>query len=178
MGNRITNKKVNADSLKMSNGGTSVLMSVLALSACDTAVSGWEKRFAQWIVEKDQDYRGLGAVGFDISNIGWRSDGFDQQKQFVLNVIDIAMNRHRWDALYYDPPFVKQNLKQFRDMIEAFHQEHIDPGHVWPLDDEGMAIALCYKHHVYLHVAGCILCNDEPRESDSPTPSSHAGDSH
>jgi hypothetical protein len=162
MGNRITNKQVNDNSLKMSNGWTSVIMAVLALSACDAAELAWEKRFAQQMVYTDQSYRGRGTVGFDISEIGWNPEGFEEQKQHVLKVIDKAINEHRWKDLSYSPPpeMTKGFLKQFRDLIGAFQQQHIVPEHTWSLDDKDLDISLCLRHHVYLNIAGCIICND------------------
>jgi hypothetical protein len=161
MGNRITNKQVNTDSLKMSNISTSAFMCVLALSACDTAESGWEKHFAQSIVDKDQSYRGSGTVGFDICEIGWTHEGFEEQKLYVFKVIDMAMNEYRWDDLGYTS-FIKEWLKQFKELIGSFQKQHINPAFAWPLNDEGLDITLCPKHLVYLNIAGCIICNDQP----------------
>lgn len=161
MGNVITNQKVNADFLRMSNSATSAFASVLALNACDAAQSAWEKRFAQWVVDLDQSYRGVGMASFDISEIGWNTENFEQQKQHVLKVIDLALNQHRWSALYY-VPVIKDQLQQFRDMVALFQPQHIDLSQLWSLDDESITIALCPKHEVYLNPAGCILCNNEP----------------
>ena len=41
-------------------------------------------------------------------------------KDFVLRTVDLALSRHRWDELGYDPPFAQDYLRRFRRMVEGF----------------------------------------------------------
>src|SRR5262245_49071804 len=119
MANRISNKKADK-SFKITNAATSVLMSVLLLAGSDLAQTTWEKEFVTWLAGHDQDIFGLGTVGFDIDEIAWDPHRFIEQKAFLLNVIDAALQRHRWDVLTYDPPYVHMDLASFRDLIEPY----------------------------------------------------------
>ena len=162
MGNRITNHNVNTESVKLSNGATSVLMSVLALSASDKAATDWEKQFASWIALRDQSVLGLGIVGFDISDFGWSTKEFDTQKAFVLSAIDLALQHHRWEVLSYKPAeFMDDVIRQFRELIAAFGAQHIVPERdgQWKFDDF-ISSEMCPVHGVYKHLGGCLLCND------------------
>jgi hypothetical protein len=96
MANSITNDA----SLKMSNGGTSVFLSVLLLAGSDFAESEWEKHLMYWLAEKDI---GGGVVGFDVAEIPWRSSTFYEQKQFVLEMIGRASQQYRWNVIECDP---------------------------------------------------------------------------
>src|SRR5262245_16778192 len=125
MGNRIWNRKT-GDSLKMQNGATDVLISVLILAGSDLAETVWEKEFVTWLGGRDQSVFGLGNVGFDIDDIAWDPDRFHEQKAFVLAVIDTALRRHRWEMLDYDPPHVHIDLAALRILVEKYTIEMVE----------------------------------------------------
>lgn len=108
--------------LSLSNGGTAVFVDVLMLAVSDLADSVWEYRFATLLTLQDQGVMGRGAVGFDLEDIDWgRSPGeWAAAKGFVLRVLDLALRRHRWDELGYEPPFAEGYLRQYRETVEAF----------------------------------------------------------
>jgi hypothetical protein len=54
--------------IRMSNGLTSVFVSVLALAASELAETDRPRGFAVWFASHDQLY-GLGMVGFDTSEL-------------------------------------------------------------------------------------------------------------
>ena len=85
--------------IQFSNGSTSVLLSTLLLAGSDTAESEWEIKLMQFLAGRDQNVFGFGMVGFDLGDIGWERERFDEQRAFVLQVADLALDRHRWDAL-------------------------------------------------------------------------------
>lgn len=104
MGNIISADKLGDPShLRMSNGSMTVLATALLLAGSDLAKSPWEIDLVRFLAERDQDVFGLGMVGFDLADIAWTRDGFAEQKCFLLEMIDLAQRRHRWETLSYDP---------------------------------------------------------------------------
>ena len=163
MGNHFTNEKAVVEALQLSNSATQVLLDVLTISASDLATTQWEKRFAVWVAEHDQTIRGLGIAGFDVDEIGWTVDEFENQKVFTLKAIDMALQEHRWNTLPYSlnsPTGMKEQIKKFRGLVEAFNLQFIDRANSWLLDGE-YTPNFCQKHQVYMHEHGCIICNAE-----------------
>jgi hypothetical protein len=159
MGNLITNNKAGDLDLKLSNGGTSVLLSVLLLSGSDLAETEWEKELVTWLAGRDQNILGLGVVGFDIAEFAWSKADFPAQKAFLLKMIDLALTKHRWDALDYDPPYAQDYLRDFRKLVEAYLAEYVEQKEWdWWLKPE--EFAKCPKHLVFMHEEGCTICND------------------
>ncbi|MFF2008835.1 hypothetical protein ACFVWY_07120 [Streptomyces sp. NPDC058195] len=151
-------------SLSMSNGSTDVFVDVLMLAVSALAGSVWEYRFATLLNAQDQSAVGRGTVGFDLEEIDWgRSPGERAAaKDFVLRVLDLALLRHRWNELDYDPPYAERFLRQYREMVEAF-----DPADADPRDDtfpgpEEAFMASCVRHRVLCAPAywdTCVFCN-------------------
>ncbi|MGW2180793.1 hypothetical protein ACWCXX_22425 [Streptomyces sp. NPDC001732] len=139
--------------LYLTNGSTEVFVDVLVLAVSDLAETVWEHRFAALLCRQDQWAMGRGMVGFDLEDIDWgRSPRErDAAKDFVLRVLDLALRRHRWDELDYDPPFAEDCLRRYREMVEAF-----DPAGIAPEDrdhdcfptPEEAATAMCVRHRV------------------------------
>lgn len=159
MGNLITNEK-NGEYLQLSNGGTSVLISVLLLSGSDVAETQWEKDFVAWLAEHDQSLLGLGMCGFDLNDIAWTNNDFMQQKIFVLKIIHKAMKKHRWTVLGYEPPYVGESLVKLRDMVDHFQQSHVGKDREWELHFKADPPRKCPKHAVFEHHNGCYICLD------------------
>ncbi|MET9379647.1 hypothetical protein ABZY09_00815 [Streptomyces sp. NPDC002928] len=108
---------------------------------------------------------GRGAVGFDLTELG-RGGSEElraEAKGFVLRVLDLAVRRHRWDELGYEPPFAAQYLRRFREIVEAFEPPaSAPPSDVLP--EEG-AIASCVRHRVLSALPywdGCVFCHTWP----------------
>lgn len=154
----------------MSNGLTSVLLEVLALAGSDLAVSPWEKRLVYWLVCHDQDRSGLGCVGFDVVEMGFSEEGFYDQKAFVLSLVDAALRRHGWGRLSYTPreDTTFDALRQLAHLVDELPSSALAP----PLPDDTwvpseLPGAKCELHEVYLHEAGCIVCNGAPTDTPS-----------
>ncbi|MEU7164169.1 hypothetical protein AB0A70_05925 [Streptomyces morookaense] len=155
----------------MSNGGTAVFVDVLTLAVSELADEPWHYRFASLIALQDQNLMGRGNVGFDLEDIDWGPSPQEQRdaKGFVLRVIDLALARHRWDELGYEPPYAAQYLKAFRAMVEAY-----DPatpacglGRPFPAVEEA-ALASCVRHRVLTGLPfwdGCTFCHAESMNS-------------
>jgi hypothetical protein len=149
----------------MSNGVTSVFFDVLCLAACGLAASDWEKRLAYFLVQHDPSRIGLGTADLDVAELGWTPSNFEEERRFVVAVVDRALAKSGWERLGFEPRLesIIPTLERLRQMVVAFPRSAI-PGpdvYTWKPDElppEGE----CEVHDVYLHELGCILCNDEP----------------
>ena len=164
MGNLIHyDARPDLEAVQMNNGHTSVVISVLAIAASRLAKTDHEKEFAVWLAEHDQGVLGTGVVGFDIDEIPWSVEHFAEDKAFLLGVIEAAIARTGWEVLDYAPreDWVVASLREFRVLVDAFSADHIvaDESHAWPYG-RPTRFALCDEHRVYLHVEGCVVCND------------------
>jgi hypothetical protein len=145
----------------MSNGLTSVFVSVLALGASELAKTDRQREFAAWFASHDQRVYGPGTVGFDVSELPWLLDTFGGDRGFVLQGIRAAKARVGWERLGYEPrgEWVQHCLDQFRAMVEAFSIEHAagSEAAVWRYG-RPTRLVLCPVHRVYQHEHGCALC--------------------
>ncbi|MEU5086382.1 hypothetical protein [Streptomyces sp. NPDC021356] len=152
------------DGLYLSNGGTATFMDVLMLAVSALVEEPWDYRFAALLALQDQNVVGRGAVGFDLEDIDWGASPEEQarNKDFVLRVIDLALDRHRWDELDYDPPFVADYLRDFRTMVAAYTLASRDERSPMAFPDhEEAATASCARHRVLSalpHWEGCVFC--------------------
>lgn len=155
--------------IPMSNGLTDVFINVLVLSGSRLARSDSEKQLVVWLAERDQSRVGMGAVGFDIGEMPWDSERFDEYKAFLLNTIRGAERRLGWETLDYSPNenMIFPVLKKFYESVNAFGAEDIVPGVL----DEWLASAEdhdpvrrgfpeCEKHGILLSCFGCQVCNN------------------
>ncbi|MBJ6762827.1 hypothetical protein JGU66_18845 [Myxococcaceae bacterium JPH2] len=174
MGDHITNDLApGAPYVHASNGTLATFFDVLTLAATARARTKWELQLALWLAESDQTILGLGMVGFDVSALGWTLEAFDAQKRFLLEVIDAAMAREGWERLPFqldDATGVLTLLRQVREMVEQFPREAIPTPQVktWRWHEGLPEYGRCELHHVYLHAAGCILCNEAPLDASMP----------
>ncbi|MFF2652979.1 hypothetical protein [Streptomyces sp. NPDC058045] len=150
--------------LYLSNGGTEVFVEVLMLAVSDLAEDEWDHRFAALLSWQDQSVMGRGTVGFDLGDIDWGESPVERarSKEFVLRAITLALSRHRWDELGYQPPFAQDYLLQFRAMVESFTPaDGSSSGSGFPSPEE-RAIASCARHRILSalpHWEGCIRCH-------------------
>jgi hypothetical protein len=149
--------------LYMSNGGTEVFVEVLMLAVSALACREWDFRFAGLIARRDQVVFGLGAVGFDLEEIDWGVPPAEHavNKEFVLSTVDLALSRHRWDELGYDPPFAEGYLRDFRQMVEAFDPSTAVPDpRIFPATEDVTPFS-CARHRVLvplLAYPACVFC--------------------
>jgi hypothetical protein len=156
----------------MSNTLTTVFISVLALSGLYLAKSTREKEIVMWLSEHDYAVCGLGTYGFEITEMPWVKQSFDEEKEFVLKMIDGALKKVRWELLDYEPfeESVFKALNEFKNLILMIESNDVreDEYYTWkgygdinpllkPLD----GFPKCKKHGVYLHFGGCVICNDK-----------------
>ncbi|MEU7244103.1 hypothetical protein [Streptomyces sparsogenes] len=163
------------DSFSLSNGGTDVFLDVLTLAVSDLARDAWDYRFAALLTLQDQNVMGRGAVGFDLGEIDWGTTGAERAraKRFVVRAAELALRRHRWEELGYEPPYAEGYLRRFKAMVEGYEPEAHDPAAhdpaagpavrhegLFPGADEA-AVASCVRHRVLSALPfweGCRFC--------------------
>lgn len=164
MGNFV---KFGDEFIKMSNGLTAVIIDVLTLAGSRLARTDDEKRMIIWLAEKDQNIIGMGTVGFDICEMPWNTERFEDNKQFMLKVIEAAANRTDWDKLDYQPneELIFEALNNFAKLISQVTAENIDENAVreWSEASENY-FPKCSKHGTLLTCFGCIICNAYTKE--------------
>lgn len=170
MGNIISrNDKIpKSASISMSNGLTSVFISVLGLSGSRLAQRDDEKRLIVWLLEKDQSAVGIGTVGFHISEMPWNEADFEKNRRFLLSVIDGVKDKLGWDTLDYQPSesLLLPCIEQFELFIKQITLAEVDGKAIqeWLAATESDTILdkfpKCPKHKVFLTCFGCHVCND------------------
>ncbi|NRT72110.1 hypothetical protein BJV40_002126 [Clostridium beijerinckii] len=106
--------------IHMSNGTTSVFITVLGLSGTRLAKTDDEKKLLVWILEKDQSKCGIGTVGFAISEMPWMKENFENQKTFMLEVVKGVKEKLGWENLDYTPneKIIFPCISTFSDMVK------------------------------------------------------------
>lgn len=170
MGNLILNRKTGRY-LKMNNSWTDIVYSTLLLSGSELAKSNWEKELMIWIAEHDQAWVGLGISGMDINDFGWTVTEFDHQKEFVLKIIDNALNQRTWTRLPYRPieDVLINLLNEFKALVKEFRPDDIITTEKrWRRKPNPSDLnRMCNIHSIYLHKLGetddkcCFICNDK-----------------
>lgn len=157
------------NSLKMSNGLTAVFIDVMTLAGSRLAQSDDEKRLIVWLAEKDQSVVGIGTVGFDIRKMPWNTERFEENRRFMLDVIEAAENRTAWDKLDYSPneEHIFRALRSFAGLIPQMTAEDADESAAkeWLDNAESGDPVLCgfpkcEKHGALLTCFGCHICNN------------------
>ncbi len=150
-------------SLYLSNGGTEVFVGTLMLAVSELAEEEWDFRFAALLTLQDQNVMGRGAVGFELRDIAWGATPRERSraKDFVLRATELALSRHRWSDLGYEPSFAPDHLSRFLAMVESFEPTaaaRLADGFPGPGEQ---ACASCIRHRILSALPywdGCFLC--------------------
>ena len=154
-------------SFSMSNGATAVFINVLCLSGGRLAETDSRKRLMVFLAEKNQRACGIGTVGFDIVEMPWDKSSFDEDKAFMLNVIDGAKNKLGWETLDYEPDekIIFGFLDEFRKLIECMTvgdivEESLTEWLSEAGEDDPVRCGFpkCKIHDTYESVFGCQVC--------------------
>ncbi|MFG6369004.1 MAG: hypothetical protein K1W16_11375 [Lachnospiraceae bacterium] len=155
--------------LHMSNLGTNVFINVLVLSGSALAQTESEKRLVVYLAEKDQAKIGRGYVGFDIVEMPWDRKTFEQDKKFMIKVIDGARNKIGWKKLDYSPSktFVLHWMNLFETLVNKMTIDKIQDNSLndWLSESEASDpiycnFPRCKIHGVFLTCFGCQICNN------------------
>lgn len=163
MANIISNDQVKeGDYLQMSNGLTSVFIDTICLAGSDIAQQVYQKDLMIWFAQRDPQLMGSGLIGFDIADIIWKKEIFPAQKAFLLTVLESAAEKKHWDKLGYSPreDWAIQSLQEFKRMLTEFEVTHIDEEEQESIIPFDKKYVTCPKHHIFLHVQGCVICNN------------------
>lgn len=170
MANFISNDKGGRDlSFSMSNGYTTVVLAAILVAGSELAENRWQKLLMVWLAEHDQSIFGSGTVGFDLDEIAWTKENFAKEKSFLLDAVELAQKKHRWEVLGYSPgPKTGAFLKQFADLLDTYLPTYVESDKPWcsKFSPKGVEeffqddLKKCPKHDIYMHIDGCLICND------------------
>ncbi|MEU9179906.1 hypothetical protein AB0C90_24195 [Streptomyces sp. NPDC048550] len=149
--------------LEMTNGGTAVFLDVLMLAVSALAHETWDFRFAALLTLQDQNVMGRGVVGFGLAELDWGDTPQEAAaaKDFLLRVLDLALTRHRWEELTYEPPRVEGYLRTYRAMVEEFDPATARAGSCVLPGPQEAAMASCVRHRVLDALPfweACVFC--------------------
>lgn len=153
----------------MSNGLTDVFIDVLILAGSRLAETVDEKRLIVWLAEKDQSKVGMGTVGFDIREMPWNIEHFEESRRFMMKTIELAENKTDWDKLDYAPneELLFPVLNKFSGMLSKLSAKDIIQnalgewlGAADKDDPVFLGFPKCVKHGTLLSCYGCHLCNN------------------
>ncbi len=144
--------------LQLSNGGTSVFISVLALAGSRLARIDPEIELITWLASQDQSILGIGVVGFDLMELPWSSSKeiFKEQHTFLRRVIAQAKTKETLQLLNYDPSCQSTWTLLKKCLMILYILEKSQ----WILKPDVFG-EKCEKHGVFKHLEGCIICNDK-----------------
>ncbi len=150
------------DAIHMSNGLTAVLIDTLSLSGSQLAQTVEQKHLIIWLSEKDQSKVGIGTVGFDICEMPWNIQTFEQDKAFLIKTASEVKNKLMWEYLDYIPnkKLLFPCIDKWIELLSKMKKEYIQPEILqeW-LAEEELFYRKCPKHHTFLTVFGCHVCN-------------------
>jgi len=153
--------------ITVSDAGTDVLISVLALAGSALAETESQKRLIVWISEHDRKI-GAGTIGFCVADLPWDAASFEADRQFMVRVCDEASRHTGWETLPYTPN--EKNLFPilgwFRKCFARLKAEDTDPFQLadWlddmePDDPVLCGFPRCAQHGTLLTCLGCQVCH-------------------
>jgi hypothetical protein len=157
VGNTFTAHGVD-ESVRMSNGSTSVFFDVLALAGSAVAGSPWQQRLTLYFC--DAERYGSGISGFDLAKLPWTAE-CGEEKDFFGQTLDRAIARHGWDKLHYDPPHVRGHLLAYRGMLAAFTPRPVTGSRMgdWTVPPKPYEVQVCARHGIFRGEYECRLCD-------------------
>ncbi len=163
MGNQIARSATEREPVvQISNGGAAVLFDLLALAACASARSAWEKGFALFCC--DSTRVGLGMDGFDLDELPFSAESWRVERDFVLRTLAEAAKEFRGDVLDYVPTQMDRAFAELEALV-AGHEPHFPlrpPVWRWPETLITEQLQLCGEHPVFVGRFGvCRFCRPD-----------------
>ena len=99
----------------------------------------------------------------------WDKDSFDEDKAFILGVIEGARQKLGWETLGYEPDeiFAAECLDKFQRLVERMTVRDIIKGSLseWlsgadENDPVRCGYPKCRIHDAYISIHGCQVCTD------------------
>jgi hypothetical protein len=144
--------------LDLTNGATDVFLDVLTLAGCAIAATPWE---CHLVLHFSDGQRGsLGTAGFDLGELPWTAD-WPAEKAFLDRLIALALTRHQWDRLGYDPPYAIGCLTTYREMVAGYEPVPVaaPAWGDWRVPPAPELVARCGPHDLFAGHFGCRLCD-------------------
>lgn len=140
-----------------------LLIDLLCIKGSELASTDFEKDLVIWIAQHDSDIMGSGATGFDICEMPWNIDTFEDQKNFIFNVLHDMLKEAEWKANISDEAWIvlKGFILNMTALIENFNLNHVDVENQLPIfefDNGYEKYNKCEIHGVYYHSLGCVIC--------------------
>jgi len=111
---------------------------------------------------RDPSIFGLGVVGFDLDDLGWDASCIERERAFLLAVLQSALRHEGWSLLTYAPPpeLTEDNLRKLRRLLVDYVLPPTPGARAWAWQEQAPAsFTPCARCGVYLHIAGCVVCN-------------------
>jgi hypothetical protein len=143
--------------MQMSNGLSVAVLHVLVMSGSAMATRADERRFVRWLAEDiEPSSRGVG--GFDILELPWSTVAFEEERSFMLRVVEDALTTGRWSLLPYEPKrdWVVDRLDQLRTILADMTQPLGRPGADGDVVDDAKS---CAVHGALLVEGSCVICD-------------------
>lgn len=160
---------LDSDTISISNGLTAVFIDVLILAGSRLAEIVDEKRLIVWFAEKDQSKVGMGTVDFDIREMPWYVNCFEESRRFMMKTIELAESRTDWGKLDYTPneKLLFPVLNKFSDMLSKLSAKDIIPNALREWLDAAdkddpvlLGFPICGRYGTLLSCYVCHLCNN------------------
>jgi len=149
--------------VRMNNGVTDVVISLLVMSASEKADRLSEVELSVSLAAKDQSLYGRGCIGFDIRELPWATEKteFQKDKEFLIKTVNTASKGSYSDRLNYEPglEFISRCFQDLQSLLTELEYEDTSDKTV---DRSLMPQPLyrkCDIHGCYLHQEGCVICN-------------------
>ncbi len=153
--------------ISISDRGTDAMLNILLLAGAALAQTDHQKRLMVWLAEHDRKAGG-GNGGFYLEDMPFVAESFEQDRQFMVNVVDAASRKTGWEKLYYKP-----NEEHLRPMLGWFRKRFMrlkfsdikpDAYDFWlgEMDEDDPALngfPCCKEHGIFLSWIGCQICN-------------------
>jgi hypothetical protein len=146
------------EALCLSNSSYATLHDVLEIAGSRLARSAWEKYWALWLVTHDLGAFGHNFADYDIGEMPWEHAPFDDEKAFLIHLVDAARARLGWEVLGYDPAYAVRYLEGYRRLAAAAEPtEVVPPQRSFRLDPPDN-YDVCPHDGMLMHTVGCRLC--------------------
>lgn len=110
----------------MSNGATSVFISVMTIAGSSSATTPREKSLVAWLAAHDQGFLGAGTVGFHLDEMPWDEE-FEADMQFWQRTTDAAKEERGWDCLdgNINKEWAHSYVAKFRSLLDRFNSSMV-----------------------------------------------------
>lgn len=153
--------------LRLSNGATDVFFDVLTVAGSDLTGTPWEMNLVVAFANSHQVDRG--GSGFALAELPW-TEAWQQEKAFFVTLVDRATAGYGWERLGYEPPFIADQLREYRAILASFAPTDAELGPTkddldwrfasgWHTPPPPAELEQCDKHEIVRGSFGCRLCS-------------------